>query len=188
FVQNLVFYGVSQNTGAWLRNPYISFAAGGLVEIVAYFVVHRILHRWGRKVTYCSFVIGFAIFAFLVVPIQMLMIKGSHGQHNLMFVINVILKLFASGSYAIIYIYANEVFPTSARNTGIGVCSMVARIGAIIGTLSNDILTRVWLYFPIVVFGLTSVIAVAFVAICPETFNKPLPQTIEDVEQMGLAW
>ncbi|CAF3399488.1 unnamed protein product [Rotaria sp. Silwood1] len=190
FVQNLVFYGVSQNTSAWLRNPYISFAAGALVEIVAYFIVHRVLHRWGRKATYCLFVMGFAIFAFLVVPIQILMIRGSHGncQRSLMFIVNVILKFFASGSYAIIYIYANELFPTHARNTGIGICSMVARIGAIIGTLSNDLLTRVWLYFPIIVFGFTSITAVAFVAICPETFNKSLPQTIEDVEQMGLVW
>jgi len=59
-----------------------------------------------------------------------------------MFIINVILKFFASGSYAIIYIYANELFPTQARNTGIGFCSMIARIGAIIGTLSNDFLVN----------------------------------------------
>ncbi|CAF5150002.1 unnamed protein product, partial [Rotaria magnacalcarata] len=48
--------------------------------------------------------------------------------------------------------------------------------------------SRVWLHFPIVVFGFTSILAVAFIAICPETFNKPLPQTIEDVEEMGLSF
>jgi hypothetical protein len=32
-----------------------------------------------------------------------------------------------------------------------------------------------------------SLIAVIFTMICPETMNKPLPQTIEDVERMGLA-
>jgi hypothetical protein len=37
------------------------------------------------------------------------------------------LKFFAAGSYAIIYIYANELFPTGIRNTGMGICSMVAR-------------------------------------------------------------
>lgn len=70
--------------------------------------------------------------------------SSSHwtGQYVLMFIVNVALKFFASGSYAVIYIYANELFPTQARNTGIGICSMVARVGAIIGTLSNDLLVR----------------------------------------------
>ena len=53
-------------------------------------------------------------------------------------IIHGILKFLASASYAIIYIYANELFPTNVRNTGMGICSMVARIGAIIGTFCND--------------------------------------------------
>ena len=52
--------------------------------------------------------------------------------------INIVLKLLVSASYAIIYIYANELFPTNVRNTGMGACSMIARIGAIIGTFCND--------------------------------------------------
>ncbi|CAF3367192.1 unnamed protein product [Rotaria socialis] len=188
FVQNLVYYGVSQSTGAWLVNPYISFGAGAVIEIFAYFIAHCVLKRWSRKKAYSSFVIGFATFAFLVVPIQMLMIKGSSSQHALMFIAHITMKFFATGSYAIIYIYANELFPTNARNTGIGICSMIARTGAIVGTLSNDHLSRVWLHFPVVVFGFTSILAVALIAICPETFNKPLPQTIEDVEEMGLSF
>jgi len=59
-------------------------------------------------------------------------------QTVLMNSINVALKFFASASYAIIYIYANELFPTNVRNTGMGICSMIARIGAIIGTFCND--------------------------------------------------
>jgi MFS family permease len=146
--------------GAWLSNPYIAFAAGACVETVAYFVVHLVLDRFGRKLPYCAFVFAFGIVALMVVPIQMLMIKHSSGRHStcsnsfsnqssivfhleqiaIMFIVYVALKFLASGSYAIIYIYANELFPTQSRNTCMGICSMVARIGAIIGTLSNDIL------------------------------------------------
>jgi hypothetical protein len=57
-------------------------------------------------------------------------------------IINITLKFLASASYSIIYIYANELFPTNLRNTGMGICSMVARIGAIIGTFSNDNLVQ----------------------------------------------
>jgi hypothetical protein len=60
-------------------------------------------------------------------------------------IINGTLKFLASASYAIIYIYANELFPTNVRNTGMGICSMVARIGAIIGTYCNDSLVRFYI-------------------------------------------
>jgi hypothetical protein len=63
--------------GSWLENPYIAFAAGALVELVAYFVVHLVLDRWGRKIPFCAFVLLFGIVAFLVVPIQMFMLKNS---------------------------------------------------------------------------------------------------------------
>jgi MFS transporter, OCT family, solute carrier family 22 (organic cation transporter), member 4/5 len=39
-------------------------------------------------------------------------------------------KFCASMSYAIIYLFSSELFPTSIRNTGMGCCSMVARIGS----------------------------------------------------------
>jgi hypothetical protein len=61
-------------------------------------------------------------------------------QEILINIINVALKFLASASYAIIYIYANELFPTNVRNTGMGICSMIARVGAIIGTFCNDYL------------------------------------------------
>ena len=63
-------------------------------------------------------------------------------QRMLMNIINGLLKFLASASYAIIYIYANELFPTRVRNTGMGICSMIARIGAIIGTVCNDALVN----------------------------------------------
>ena len=69
---------------------------------------------------------------------------GILDQVVLMLIINIALKFLASGSYVIIYIYANETFPTQGRNTGMGVCSMVARVGAIIGTFSNDHLVRIY--------------------------------------------
>ncbi|CAF1138488.1 unnamed protein product [Rotaria sp. Silwood1] len=64
--------------------------------------------------------------------------KDGKSHPLLLNIINGTLKFLSSGSYAIIYIYANELFPTNVRNTGMGICSMVARIGAIIGTYSND--------------------------------------------------
>lgn len=75
----MAFYGISQNTGAWLKNPYLSFGIAALVEIAAYMVVHLTLDRLGRKITYCLFVVALALVALLVVPIQMLLPKEGRG-------------------------------------------------------------------------------------------------------------
>ncbi|CAF4243737.1 unnamed protein product, partial [Adineta steineri] len=187
FVQNLVFYGISQSTGNWGFDPYLSFAISAFVEILSYIVLHLVLNRIGRKRPYFIAVLCFSIIALLTIPVQNYILKNNPKQKILIFIMNVLLKFFAAGSYAIIYIYANELFPTGIRNTGMGICSMVARIGAIVGTTSNDMLTRVWINLPVVLFGILSLIAAFLVLMLPETLNKTLPQTIEDTEQMGLS-
>lgn len=45
-------------------------------------------------------------------------------------------KFFVSGSYAAIYLYSSEIFPTSVRNSCLGACSMMARIGSMVSTLT----------------------------------------------------
>ncbi|CAF4570874.1 unnamed protein product, partial [Rotaria sp. Silwood2] len=187
FVQNLVFYGISQSTGSWGFNPYLSFTISALVEILSCIAIHPLLNRVGRKLPYFIAALCFAIIALVIIPIQNSALKNNQRQTLLTFILNVLLKFFASGSYNIIYIYANELFPTRIRNTGMGICSMVARIGAIVGTTSNDMLTRVWINLPTILYGVLSLLAALFVLILPETLNKSLPQTIEDTEQMGLA-
>ncbi|CAF0928905.1 unnamed protein product [Rotaria sordida] len=185
-VQNLIFYGISQSTGSWQLNPYLSFGVSAFVELLSYIFVHLILDRIGRKIPYVCFLILFCIVSILILPIEYLMEKDGKGQLLLLNIINGTLKFLSAGSYAIIYIYANELFPTNVRNTGMGICSMVARIGAIIGTYSNDNLTRLWIHLPILFYGSVSIIAALLALIFPETLNQPLPQTVDDVEKMNL--
>ena len=41
-------------------------------------------------------------------------------------------KFFASAAYATIYMYSTEMFPTSIRNSCMGACSMMARVGSMV--------------------------------------------------------
>lgn len=48
-------------------------------------------------------------------------------------------KVFVSGAFSIIYLFSAEIFPTVARNAGIGTCSMVARIGSALSPFMRDL-------------------------------------------------
>lgn len=80
-VQNLVFYGVSQNTGSWKLNPYLAFTVSAFVELLAYIVVHLILDRIGRKIPYCFFALVFGLVALSIVPVQKYMTKNSQSKN-----------------------------------------------------------------------------------------------------------
>ena len=152
---------------------------------------------WKKMVEVC-----FPIAVFDIVAVYC----TSVAQTIILNIIQGLLKFLASASYANIYIYANELFPTNVRNTGMGICSMIARVGAIFGTFCNDYLvwithachnshsfcslivylikTRIWIHLPTLLYGIVSLIAAVLALMFPETLNNPLPQSVQDVERM----
>jgi putative MFS transporter len=62
-------------------------------------------------------------------------------------VAGICLSFFMNGTYAGVYAYTAEVFPTAIRTTGVGIASAVGRIGAIISPI------LVGYIFPILGFG-----------------------------------
>ena len=47
-------------------------------------------------------------------------------------------KFFASACFAIVYVYTAELYPTSIRNTAIGSCSSIARMGGVTALVLNS--------------------------------------------------
>ncbi|CAF1248938.1 unnamed protein product [Rotaria sordida] len=188
FAQNIVYYGVSQSTGSWQVDPYLSFCISAAVELPAFMVIQLLLDRVGRKIPYCSFAASFGIIAMLVLPVQTYMGAYKDAQRIIVFIINILLKFCGSLTFLIIYILTTELLPTNTRTTGMGYSSMIGRLGAIMGTFCNDYLTRIWSNFPIVLYGVISLIAAGLAITFPETLNRPLPQTSEEVHRMGLAF
>ena len=48
-------------------------------------------------------------------------------------------KFGASAAFGVIYLYTAEVFPTVMRNSGLGLCSICARFGAILSPYIGDL-------------------------------------------------
>ena len=98
-------------------------------------------------------------------------------------------KFCASASYAIIYLYSSELFPTSIRNSGMGACSMFARIGSMVAPLINELGNNNMPNLPIFLFGISGFIGSLTAIVLPETLNRSLPDNIKDANRVNvLGW
>ncbi|XP_072932776.1 organic cation transporter protein isoform X1 [Epargyreus clarus] len=176
FANSLVYYGLTLSTGKLEGNPYLITAIFGLVELPSYATVVYFLDIWGRRPLISSMMLigGGACVIAAFIP------QGT----TLSTVIVVAGKLFIAGSFAIIYNYSAELFPTVVRNSAIGLGSMCARLSGALTPLIT-LLDSFNPKIPAVTFGLVAVVSGFLCLFLPETMNQPMPQSLLDGENFG---
>ncbi|XP_070567616.1 organic cation transporter protein-like [Ptychodera flava] len=180
FSNSLVYYGLSFNTDDLGENDYVNFFISGAVEVPAYLSCLILLKFAGRRPILCVYMLigGLALLASL--PFQ-----NDPSLEWLVVTLAMTGKFCIAASYAVIYFYAAEIFPTPVRNVGMGGSSMSARIGGIISPYIMLLGDYVWEPLPFVIFGFLSILAGLLALFLPETRNKALPETIEEGETFG---
>ena len=93
-------------------------------------------------------------------------------------------KFMIAGSFAVIYNYSAELFPTVVRNSAMGLGSMSARLSGALTPLIT-LLDSFDPTIPAVTFGVITILSGTWVLFLPETNNQPMPETIEDGESFG---
>ncbi|KAH9503726.1 hypothetical protein Btru_067253 [Bulinus truncatus] len=111
-VASLVYYGLSLNVGNLSGDLYMNFFLSGVIELVSYIACLIFLDKAGRKLLQCLFMLTAGV---------------SHGS-----LLSLVGKFGASAAFAVIYIYTVELFPTVFRNSGVGISSVMARIGGVL--------------------------------------------------------
>ncbi|XP_013880743.1 organic cation transporter protein [Austrofundulus limnaeus] len=173
FVNILVYYGLSLNISDFGMNIYLTQMIFGLVEMPARTITLFTLNR-SRKIPQLAFLAvgGSACLLTTFIPSNLSVVRT---------VLAMIGKFGITASLSIIYVYSAEIFPTVIRQNGIGIGSMCARIGGVLAPMMY-LLRDMSPHAPMVVSGLCPLLGSALTLLLPETANKPLPDTIEDVE------
>lgn len=140
-----------------------------LAQIPGYYSAAWVNDRIGRQFSIASYLVlgGVAAIAMTLSHLNIVIIIGA-----------IFLSFFMNGTYAGVYTYISEVFPTELRGTGFGVASSVGRIG---GAASPVIVGLIFPSYGFVgVFGLSAVtliigaLAVIFLGI--PTLNRSLEE------------
>lgn len=93
-------------------------------------------------------------------------------------------KFFIASSFAVIYNYSAELFPTVVRNSAMGLGSMFARMSGVSVPLIT-LLDSFEPKLPAVIFAIISIVSGFLTLFLPETMGQPMPQTLEDGETFG---
>nr|CAB3266135.1 organic cation transporter protein-like [Phallusia mammillata] len=179
-VTAMVYYGLSLNAGALAGDIFINNLLNGAMEIVGYLFCQFTMDRLGRKtlLTMMMFLQGFSC---LISTALNELSNGNEAMVTAGVVFAFIGKIGTAGSFAIVYNFTAELYPTVLRGNAVGIGSMAARVGSISSPyiiLLQDYIS--WL--PFVIFGVMSIIAGGLGFLFPETMNKTMPQTIAEAE------
>nr|XP_006825792.1 PREDICTED: organic cation transporter protein-like [Saccoglossus kowalevskii] len=175
FAISFVYYGLSLNTAALGTNPYTAFLVSGAVEIPAYLLCWFLLDKVGRRWLLCSFNVLGGIALIISVPPENVNISAALAMVG---------KFFIAGSFALVYIFSAEIYPTSVRNAGMGLASTWARVGSISSPYVM-LLIDVWYPLPYLIMAIVAILAGLLTLLLPETNGKDLPDTLEEGELFG---
>lgn len=131
-------------------NIYVNFILSVVVEIPSYLFVFFLIDRIGRKplLVVCQCMAGISCIVAAFIPkdiVEVVTTLTLIGRNKANFPIRIKVdfhafccnlgKFGASASFAIVYLYTAELYPTIIRNTALGTASMTARIGGIIAPI-----------------------------------------------------
>ncbi|XP_010013302.1 PREDICTED: solute carrier family 22 member 15-like, partial [Nestor notabilis] len=181
YVCSFVYYGLTLNAGELRGNLYLNVALSGLVEVPAFPLCMFFVEKsWsGRRKTMTCFLIfaGFACIFTTFLPTN----AGKYVMLLNPTLLALCGKMMVSAAFNIVYIYTSELYPTVLRNAGLGVCSMSCRFGGILAPFVPS-MKSLSPSVPFVVFGITGLSAGFLTLLLPETLNKPIAESIEDLQ------
>ncbi|XP_027953335.1 solute carrier family 22 member 7 isoform X1 [Eumetopias jubatus] len=175
FGVNFSYYGLSLNVSGLGLNVYQTQLLFGAVELPSKLLVYLFVHHAGRRLTQAGALLGTA----LALGISLLVTSGMGPWSTALAVTG---KGFSEAAFTTAYLFTSELYPTVLRQTGMGLTSLVGRLGGSLAPLAA-LLDGVWLSLPKLTYAGIALLAACTALLLPETRQAQLPETIQDVER-----
>ncbi|KAF8795899.1 Organic cation transporter protein like [Argiope bruennichi] len=177
-VHTFLYYGVSYNTNDLAGNPYFNFFIAGAMEFPCRGIVFFILKKLGRKPIIVLFmtVCGLAFGAMIFIPTDLPWLSTTFAMVG---------KFCVTASFALLYLYTTEMFPTGVRNVSFGTCSMCARIGSILAPFVRELGKATHPSIPNVLYALLALSCTLLTLFLPETRGLKMPDSLQEGEDLG---
>ncbi|CAK9292284.1 unnamed protein product [Gordionus sp. m RMFG-2023] len=152
------------------RSDYVDLLWTTLAEFPGLFLTVFIIESLGRKITIAIEFFAFSIFVFLL---------NICSNRAMMTTFIFIARTVISAGFQATYVYTPEVYPTTIRALGIGTCSMMARVGAILTPFVAQVLLKTSVRSAIDIYAASSIIAGICSLLLPiETKGREMKDTV----------
>ncbi|MGH0146450.1 UNVERIFIED_CONTAM: hypothetical protein FKN15_008282, partial [Acipenser sinensis] len=151
------------------ENDYKDLLWTTLSEFPGVLVTLWVIDRIGRKKTMAL--------SFIIFSLCILLLLACVGRTALT-VFLFIARAFISGGFQAAYVYTPEVYPTATRALGLGTCSGMARVGALLTPFIAQVMLESSVYLTLSVYCCCSILAaIASCALPIETTGRGLQES-----------
>jgi putative MFS transporter len=179
FLLSLGYYGLFVWLPGIFRAQGFTFVATfqntlllALAQVPGYFSAAWLVERWGRVRTLGIYLAGSAVGTFFFAVLR---------DQTSIVIASIVMSFFALGAWGVLYAYTPELYPTSARGTGMGWAGGVARIAGVLAPLIGAYLIGVDLAIALGFYALSFAAAsIVIFAAGQETMNRPLAEIEHD--------
>ena len=175
FTTSALYYGLNflLSEGNIEGNFYFNVILYGGVELVGAIIAMMSVDVFGRRSLLLFFLAQASI---------SLLFSGMTSSASLQRSAAILGKAGIAATFALIFLFSSEMFPTSVRSQSLGICSTFARVGSLTAPIISSS-SRTSHVIPFVVFGLLGSMACLTSSFLPETLGKKLADTCDDVPQ-----
>lgn len=181
FSLNVSLFGLSFNMSGLNGNPYLNYFLVAVIELPAYTASWLASRSLPRRLSFITFTLLGAI-ALLFIQITL--------NSNPAITMSLVMlgKFGVLVGNGVLYTYTGELSPTVIRNTAMSSCATFSRVGSSISPYLL-LLGMFNQFLPWIIVSTLSLLCVLLCVFLPETFRKPLPDTIQQIAAIQwLRW